>query len=79
MILIINIGLVEKTTFQGGCGYKVTEKDSNPAEHYGDIPDGCQLSQGIGIMVYITAILALFSIWEFRTSKPVNEDKYLLA
>jgi hypothetical protein len=67
------LGLAEKTAFQGGCGYKVTEKDTNPSEHYGDIPDGCKVSQGVGLMIYITAVLALFSIWELRPTRSSPE------
>jgi hypothetical protein len=48
----------------------LTEKDTNPAEHYDDIPDGCKMSQGVGMMIYITGFLTLFSIWELRQSSP---------
>lgn len=68
-----DLGLAEKTAFQGGCGYKVTEKDTNPASHYNDIPDGCKMSQGVGLMIYITAFLTLYSIWELRPSSPSPE------
>lgn len=52
----------------GGCGYKVTSKDSNPAEHYYDIPQGCRVAQGAGMMAYVTGLLVLIALWEFRPS-----------
>lgn len=47
----IETGLMEKVTFMD-CGYDVTEPDYNPAEHYLDIPAGCRLGQGIGVIVF---------------------------
>ena len=35
--------------------------DSNPAQNYGMIPDACQIANGLGVTVFITAILVAFT------------------
>ncbi len=58
----VETGIVEKTTSSPGCKYVITEKDYNPAEHYMDIPAGCRLSNGLGILILVLAMLVAFSL-----------------
>ena len=62
------VGLTEKNFFLG-CGYAVTSKDSNPAQNYTELPEGCRLSNGIGMVVYVTVILVLYSLWNEKGEK----------
>jgi hypothetical protein len=65
---------MEKQGFQGGCGYTVTEKDQNPSEHYDDIPDGCKLSNGLGIVVLLTLVFTLIGISRDEDSQDKNDE-----
>lgn len=61
----------------GACGnYEVRGKDTNPAEYYDQISDGCKLANGAGILVVIGLILILFGT---STSIPQSTDCELSA
>lgn len=64
-MLLLQSGIMEKNTFLG-CNYSVDEKDTNPAEHYKDIPEGCRLSNGIGIVTLVTLMFILYTIWPMK-------------
>ncbi len=53
---------MEKQGFQGGCRYVPDGKDTNPAEYYDDIPDGCKLSNGIGVVALLTLVCMTFAL-----------------
>jgi hypothetical protein len=78
----IETGIMEKVTFME-CGYTVTEPDYNPAEHYLDIPPGCRLGQGIGVIVLLLASAALFvlknwaSVMDVETARKMERDPLL--
>lgn len=55
------------------CGYTVEEKDTNPANNYHKLPDGCKMSNGIGICAFITLLLTLYSV--FNVSKTRDTQK----
>ncbi|CAM9361551.1 unnamed protein product, partial [Discosporangium mesarthrocarpum] len=59
------LGIQDKNSMMG-CGYSVTleEADVNPASHYGDIYAGCRLSNGLGIVVIVTCLLASFVVMD---------------
>ena len=52
-------GVQEKNGFSK-CGYTVDEKDTNPANNYHKLPDGCKMSNGVGICAFITLLLTLW-------------------
>jgi hypothetical protein len=54
-------GITEKSTFLG-CGYPAHSADWNPATRYHNLPDGCKLANGIGIMVLVTVFLCAFAL-----------------
>ncbi len=56
----VETGIMEKNTFAPSCKYEIDEKDYNPAEHYMDIPPGCRLSNGIGILILSLMICVSF-------------------
>jgi cytochrome b-561 len=60
-IFAIETGIMEKNTFTG-CGYIVTEVDSNPASNYELIPQGCRVSNWIGVTMLIVLILTIFGL-----------------
>ena len=59
--MAVQTGLAELTT-KLGCIYTVTTPDLNPAEHYSLLPGGCQLANGIGIMVLLTFFLTAYAL-----------------
>jgi len=59
-----------------GCSYSVSHPDTNPAEHYNLIPDGCKLSNGLGIVIFIVLLLTLFAVLDVqrRDNEWIDED-----
>lgn len=73
-ILAIETGIMEKNTFTG-CGYIVTEVDSNPASNYDLIPQGCRVSNWIGVTMLIVLFLTTFGLtFDNKTNKETNND-----
>jgi cytochrome b-561 len=68
-VMAMETGLTEKNGFLS-CGYQVTSKDSNPADNYYELPEGCRLSNGIGMVVYATALLVVYSLWTDKRPEP---------
>mmetsp|Transcript_16728 Transcript_16728/g.27962 ORF Transcript_16728/g.27962 Transcript_16728/m.27962 type:complete len:272 (-) Transcript_16728:323-1138(-) len=50
--MALETGLLEKNTFLG-CSYAVTTPDTNPSANYHLLPNGCKLSNGIGVVVLL--------------------------
>lgn len=57
-------GIVEKNTFLG-CSYPAHTVDGNPASNYHEIPPGCRLSNGIGMVVICVFLLVCFGMLNF--------------
>ena len=49
-------------------------KDNNPAENYHNMPDGCKLANGIGVVVFIGMLLILIGIKEISSSGNSNKQ-----
>lgn len=77
-VMAIVTGILEKNTFIG-CNYAVTEKDVNPAENYHKLPDGCKLSNGIGIVSFLTMVLTLYSLYDIPKEKVGTDEAPLLT
>lgn len=60
-VITMETGLTEKNGFLS-CGYTVTSKDTNPIENYHNLPEGCRLSNGLGMVIFVTAILVAYSL-----------------
>jgi hypothetical protein len=60
-VFAVESGLTELTT-KLSCSYDVTSADWNPANNYHKLTNGCQLANGIGIMVFITALFAAYAL-----------------
>lgn len=58
-VAAIESGLMEKNTFSG-CTYTVGHKDYNPAENYLEIPAGCRLTNGIGMLILALVLCVTF-------------------
>ena len=58
-VAAIESGIMEKNVFNG-CSYSTSGKDYNPAVNYLDIPAGCRLSNGIGILILTLVICVAF-------------------
>ena len=54
-------GIMELAT-EVGCHYGVTRADWNPAQNYHKLPDACKLSNGIGLMIFITVLFAGYAL-----------------
>jgi hypothetical protein len=67
-------GVMELTT-EFGCGYDVDSADVNPAENYHLLTKGCQIANGIGIFVLLTAFLAGYTMINFEEK---SKDEILL-
>jgi len=67
-------GIVEKQGFQGGCSYNPQGKDENPAVNYQDIPYGCHLSNGIGVVILMTMLCMLVALNRDADSKPEQDN-----
>ena len=50
---------------RGGCNYLLDtapQPDSNPSKYYGDIPNACKISNGLGVVVIIIAVLTVIIV-----------------
>lgn len=63
----------EKNGFSS-CGYTVDEKDTNPAANYHMLPDGCKMSNGVGICAFITLLLTLYSLANVGKERDTQND-----
>jgi hypothetical protein len=70
----VETGIMQKATFMK-CGYSVTEPDYNPAENYTEIPSGCRLGNGIGVIV-VPMVFAVFFVLK-NWAKPAARDPLL--
>lgn len=62
------IGIQEKNSSLGcGYDYTLTEPDYNPAAHYLNIYLGCRVSNGLGIVIILTSLLASYAVADLRT------------
>eukprot|EP01041_Mallomonas_annulata_P006592 gene6592-13338_t len=69
-VVTMETGIIQKDGTLG-CDYTVTSIDTNPASHYLNIPAGCRLSSGLGIILVVILLLVCFAIQEL----PHNELK----
>jgi len=53
-------GISEFNGYQ--CEYVNTSVDTNPASHYLDLPLGCRVSQGLGIVVIVSVLTAVYAV-----------------
>jgi hypothetical protein len=60
-VFAVQTGLAELTT-KLGCSYTVSSANWNPAHNYHRLSAGCQLANGIGIMVFLTALFAAYAL-----------------
>lgn len=60
-VLAAETGIMELAT-EFGCGYEVNHPDTNPAENYKDLTEGCRVANGAGIMILVTMILILYAM-----------------
>lgn len=74
----VESGLMEKNTFSG-CNYTVGQKDYNPAENYLDIPAGCRLTNGIGMLILTLALCVCFVISDLFRKKEADLNTSLLS
>ncbi|RYG58586.1 hypothetical protein EON64_21165 [archaeon] len=63
-----------------GCDIAVDSADTNPAENYSKLKEGCRVGNAAGILVLLTALLAFFALYDFspRTHNKAEGD-YLLG
>lgn len=73
----VETGIMDATG-RGGCYYTTYDGtqgvDKNPAEKYKDLPDDCQLANGLGITVLISGILVYFAVFQRNFSNPSHNS-----
>ena len=75
----VETGIMELNTFLS-CSYSITEKDFNPAKHYLDIPKGCRISNGLGILVLLITLSVMFVLKNvFTIDGNIYEKEPLMA
>jgi hypothetical protein len=57
--MAVQSGIAEEAS---SCYYEVTSAEWNPAKHYHRLPDGCKLSNGIGIMVLLAVLFCAYAL-----------------
>jgi hypothetical protein len=67
-VAAIESGITEKNTFSS-CSYTTSGKDYNPAVNYLDIPAGCRLTNGIGILVITLVLCVVFVMSDLFVQK----------
>ena len=77
-VAAIESGLVEKNTFSG-CSYSVGAKDYNPAVNYLDIPAGCRLTNGIGMIIVALVICVTFVMSDLFRQKQQDLGSSLMS
>lgn len=61
-----------------GMPYVLEEKDSNPAEHYQKLADGCKVANGVAVLAlatFISTVLAVASLKVGAESDSVETKK----
>lgn len=79
-------GIVEKNT-DLGCSYNITNfhhyDASDPAKYYSDIPTGCRVSNGLGIVILMLCLCTLYAALELKlpdvTSTSAGWEAYRLT
>lgn len=53
------------------CGYDITltSPDYDPAEHYWNLYAGCRLSNGLGVVIILTCLLATYAVMDIDMEK----------
>ena len=63
---------IHQETGSYGCFYQYQQNSNKqPGLHYLDIPPGCRVSSGLGLLILLNGILVAFALWEF----PVQNHK----
>eukprot|EP00600_Ochromonadales_sp_CCMP1393_P001493 CAMPEP_0174985962 /NCGR_PEP_ID=MMETSP0004_2-20121128/18654_1 /TAXON_ID=420556 /ORGANISM="Ochromonas sp., Strain CCMP1393" /LENGTH=93 /DNA_ID=CAMNT_0016238711 /DNA_START=530 /DNA_END=811 /DNA_ORIENTATION=+ len=57
-----------------GCGYSVDQAEWNPAAKYHLLTRGCELANGIGMVVIASALLTAYALYRFNTTTSNNND-----
>eukprot|EP01039_Chlorochromonas_danica_P005970 gene5970-6574_t len=80
IFMAVETGIMDLFREQG-CDVEVDSADLNPAANYHKLPEGCRVGNAAGIFVLVTAFLAVFALYDFRTkTDDKTEDfNYLLA
>ena len=77
VILLLAVSAVQTGIMMvtSGCQYEVTSPDTNPAEHYHLLSNGCQLANSIGIVCMAAAVLCYYSIFRNGVVPPPAQPK----
>jgi hypothetical protein len=74
--VVMETGIAQKNWIDGtfGCIYAITNSDqlNNPGAQYNYISPGCREGFGIGIMIILNTIFAIFALWDFNAGVDVN-------
>lgn len=62
-------GIQQKNINNGSCEYSVKSADYDPAEYYQKISDGCQLSNGLGYVVFLLCLTTLYACMDLQLGR----------
>ena len=71
-------GIMQKSWLAGaGCMYpfeNYADEKYNPAIGYADIKKGCQMGYGVGMLIILNAICAMYALWDFSYAKNADDN-----
>jgi len=73
-IFTIESGITEKNEFLG-CSYSLNKTDTDPAAYYMDIPAGCRVSGGLGLVLFFMCVCVVNAIIDIHP--PPKRDPLL--
>ena len=72
--IVMQTGIAQKNWVDGtnGCMYTFSNdsEQNNPASAYTKIGMGCRMGMGIGILIILNCIAALYALWQFPVEIP---------
>lgn len=85
-IMAYETGIMEMNTWLY-CAYYVTNPDNDPAATYYKLPTGCKVSNALGVVVFVGAVLTFYALFTSPSREKVEkmesaahgEDKPLLS
>lgn len=75
--VVMETGIAQKNWLDGpnGCLYTFTDNQykQDPASGYDEIADGCRAALGIGLILILNTIAAIFALWQFPVDNSTND------
>jgi cytochrome b-561 len=69
----VESGIMLQNTYNN-CGYQPSSADTNPAQRYHLMSEGCRLGNSIGVVVVFAVFLTYYTIFRFGTEQAKGTD-----